>query len=54
MQKANAALRDTYTIPKDGRKKLWMTYNELWQEWSNVPALAPHAKNLQERYTIQL
>ena len=30
----------------------WMTYSQLWQEWSQVQALADHAKNLRQRYEV--
>jgi hypothetical protein len=32
----------------------WMTYNELWKEWSTVPALAEHANRLITRYEVAL
>lgn len=30
----------------------WMSYDELWQHWRTVPALAPHVAKLQNRYTF--
>jgi hypothetical protein len=30
----------------------WMTHNQLWEEWSAVPALAEHARNLKARYAV--
>jgi hypothetical protein len=30
----------------------WMTYPELWQVWSKVPALAAHADALLYRYKL--
>ena len=32
----------------------WMTYNQLWKEWSTVPALAEHAQCLMARYEVSL
>jgi hypothetical protein len=32
----------------------WMTYNDLWEEWSAYPVLAPHAQNLKARYAVYL
>jgi hypothetical protein len=32
----------------------WMTYSQLWEEWSTVPALVQHAKNLKARYEVML
>ncbi|MEY4565232.1 MAG: hypothetical protein RLY14_202 [Planctomycetota bacterium] len=33
-------------------KFTWMTYSQLWQEWSKSPNLIEHAKNLKDRYEI--
>lgn len=30
----------------------WMTYSQLWEEWSAVPALADHAERLRARYEV--
>ena len=30
----------------------WMTYPQLWQEWSGVPALREHASHLNARYEV--
>jgi len=32
----------------------WTTYNDLWEEWSAVPALAQHAQNLMARYAVNI
>jgi hypothetical protein len=32
----------------------WMTYNQLWDEWAAIPALAAHASNLKARYQLSL
>jgi hypothetical protein len=32
----------------------WMTYNELWQEWSEIPDLAAHAGRLKARYEVRI
>ena len=32
----------------------WMTYNDLWEEWSIVPDLAAHASHLKARYQVYL
>ena len=32
----------------------WMTYNDLWEEWSVVPDLAAHASDLKARYQVRL
>ena len=32
----------------------WMTYSQLWEEWSAIPALAQHTSNLKARYEVQL
>jgi len=32
----------------------WMTYNDLWEEWSAVPDLATHAQRLKARYQVRL
>lgn len=32
----------------------WMTYNDLWEEWSTVPDLAAHASHLTARYQVRL
>ena len=32
----------------------WLSYPELWQEWSQIPALAAHARNLIDRYAVQV
>ena len=32
----------------------WMTYNDLWEEWSAVPDLAAHASHLKARYQVSL
>jgi hypothetical protein len=32
----------------------WMTYNQLWDEWSRVPELAEHVANLKARYEVSL
>lgn len=32
----------------------WWTYQELWTEWDNVPALAGHSRNLRDRYEVGL
>jgi hypothetical protein len=30
----------------------WMTYGQLWDEWSAIPALADHASRLKARYEV--
>jgi len=30
----------------------WVTYSQLWEEWSAVPALTRHAQRLKERYEV--
>jgi hypothetical protein len=30
----------------------WMTYSQLWEEWSATPALADHASRLKARYEV--
>jgi hypothetical protein len=32
----------------------WMTYNQLWDQWSRVPELATHAANLKARCEARL
>jgi hypothetical protein len=32
----------------------WMTYSDLWEEWSAVPDLAGHASHLKARYQVRL
>ena len=32
----------------------WMTYPQLWDAWSTVPLLAPHAANLKARYGVSM
>ena len=32
----------------------WMTYPQLWETWSAVPLLAPHAANLKARYGVSM
>jgi hypothetical protein len=32
----------------------WMTYNDLWTEWSVIPDLAAHADRLRARYEVRL
>jgi hypothetical protein len=32
----------------------WMTYNDLWEEWSAIPDLMAHARSLKERYEVSL
>ena len=32
----------------------WMTYNDLWEEWSAVPDLGGHAHSLKARYEVRL
>ncbi len=32
----------------------WMTYNQLWHEWSDVPALEHHAQKLKARYQVRI
>jgi hypothetical protein len=32
----------------------WMTYNDLWDEWSVIPDLAAHASHLKARYQVRL
>jgi len=32
----------------------WMTYNDLWEEWSAVPDLAGHAQRLKARYEVRI
>jgi hypothetical protein len=32
----------------------WQSYPELWREWSEVPALVDHARNLASRYSAKL
>jgi hypothetical protein len=32
----------------------WMTYNDLWGEWSDIPDLATHAHHLKARYQVRL
>ena len=32
----------------------WMTYSQLWNEWSALPSLTPHAQNLKARYEVRL
>jgi len=32
----------------------WMTYPRLWDAWSAVPLLAPHADNLKARYGVSI
>ena len=31
-----------------------ISYPELWQEWSTVPALKTHARNLEKRYLVSI
>lgn len=31
-----------------------MSYHELWEEWSRVPALVQHVQNLKTRYEVRL
>ena len=30
----------------------WMTYSQLWQEWTGIPGLEQHAANLKARYEV--
>lgn len=30
----------------------WMTYPQLWEEWSEIPSLQAHVSNLRSRYEI--
>jgi hypothetical protein len=32
----------------------WMTYNDLWQEWTVIPDLAAHARCLRGRYEVRI
>lgn len=32
----------------------WMSYNQLWEEWTMVPALTVHSRNLVSRYQVHL
>jgi hypothetical protein len=32
----------------------WLTYNDLWAEWSGIPDLIAHARSLKERYEVSL
>ena len=32
----------------------WMTYNELWDQWATISALAGHSENLKARYQVCL
>jgi Restriction Endonuclease associating with ARP len=32
----------------------WMTYAQLWRDWSAIPALAQHVSNLKARYEVRL
>ena len=32
----------------------WMTYNDLWEEWSAIPHLAEHARSLKARYEVRI
>ena len=32
----------------------WMSYNDLWEQWTAIPGLAEHARNLKGRYQVSL
>lgn len=32
----------------------WQTYSRLWDDWAKSPALAAHARNLRNRYEVNL
>lgn len=32
----------------------WMSYKDLWSEWSSCPELAEHITNLRARYTVSI
>ena len=32
----------------------WMTYNDLWEEWSAVPNLTTHVRRLNTRYQVRI
>ena len=32
----------------------WMTYSDLWKQWSKIPSLSKHAADLKARYEISL
>jgi hypothetical protein len=32
----------------------WMTYPDLWREWSEVPSLREHARRLHDRYAVAI
>ena len=33
---------------------LWMSYNDLWEEWRAIPELEKHAQRLMDRYQVRL
>ncbi|HQO78115.1 MAG TPA: hypothetical protein PLG17_06345 [Thermodesulfobacteriota bacterium] len=33
---------------------MWLTYPELWRQWFDIPSLAGHARNLIERYDVDM
>jgi hypothetical protein len=35
-------------------KFCWMTYNDLWEQWSTVPDLTAHARCLKARYQVRM
>ena len=41
-------------VANSGVKFLWMTYPQLWEAWSAVPLLVPHAANLKARYGVSM
>lgn len=32
----------------------WLTYNELWRDWAQVPSLGDHAQRLMARYQVEV
>jgi len=32
----------------------WMSYDDLWKQWSAVPELEKHVQNLKARYQLTL
>ncbi len=32
----------------------WMTYNDLWREWTGIPDLTTHAQRLKSRYQVRM
>jgi hypothetical protein len=33
---------------------LWMSYLDLWKQWLNIPAVEQHARNLMNRYAVEI